>query len=81
MPYKQWNNQQKQNEPEEVSSEFDLASLPKPELTGHGWVQRGTLLVCQSCEFEHGTHIDPGYQLYGIDEKGYPLIRKIDVKH
>lgn len=82
MQYKQSNNRGQANEEiKEESSEFDLASLPKPELTGHAWVQRGTMLVCQSCQFEHGNHIDPGYQLYGMDEKGYPLIRKIDVKH
>lgn len=75
MPSKQL-NQSSENLPKEVSSS-DLGQLPKPELTGHAWRQRGTQLYCTSCLFEHGAYIEPGYQLYGIDEKGIPQIRRI----
>jgi hypothetical protein len=60
-----------------VTSSFDLSELPKPELSGHAWRQRGTELVCESCPFTHATYMHPDYQLYGIDDKGIPMIRKI----
>lgn len=59
---------------------IDLDALPKPELTGHLWRQEGTQLICQSCSFTHMTFIEPGYQLYGFDQDGSPLIREIIVK-
>lgn len=84
MRSQQLNNQNRKEEPEEVkgeTSEFDLASLPKPELSGHAWIQRGTMLTCESCPFAHASAIPSDYQLYGIDDRGYPMLRKIDVKH
>lgn len=76
MPRKQLlNMNEKENkEPEYV---VNLEDLPKPELSGHQWLQLGNQLVCQSCPFTHATFIDVGYQLYGIDERGIPMIRKI----
>ncbi len=76
-------NDAKTNQPplSEVLHEVDVNSLPQPQLTGHMWRQEGTQLICQSCSFKHATFIDPGYQLYGIDEKGHPMIRKVDVKN
>jgi hypothetical protein len=74
MPSKQ-SNQSSEPEPKEVSS-YDLGQLPKPELTGHNWRQQGTQLICTSCPFEHASYLEPGYQLYGIDKQGLPLIRK-----
>ena len=70
-----------QNEPQEAKYEFDLNSIPAATLTGHMWRQEGTQLICQSCTFTHATFIEPGYQLYGIDEDGKPLIREIIVKN
>lgn len=61
----------------EVISQLDLSDLPQPQLTGHAWRQRGTELVCESCPFTHASYIPPDYQLYGIDERGYPMIRKL----
>lgn len=57
---------------------LNLDELPKPQLTGHMWRQIGTQLVCQSCSFTHATFIEPGYQLYGIDDQGNPMIRKLE---
>jgi hypothetical protein len=68
------------NEESEVVNEINLDSIPQPQLTGHMWLQRGTLLTCESCPFSHASYIPPDYQLYGIDDNGYPLIRKIEVK-
>ena len=56
---------------------IDLNQLPQAPLTGHMWRQEGTQLICQSCPFKHATFIEPGLQLYGIDEDGKPLIRKL----
>ncbi len=61
----------------EVINTFNLDDMPQAELTGHAWIQRGTELTCQSCPFRHASYIPPDYQLYGIDERGYPLIRKL----
>lgn len=58
----------------------DLEKIPEPQLTGHMWRQEGNLLICQSCTFNHSSFIKPGYQLYGIDKAGLPMIRKIIVK-
>ena len=58
---------------------INLDELPKAELAGHQWLQMGTQLLCQSCPFTHATHIDTGYQLYGINDEGLPLIRRINV--
>jgi hypothetical protein len=57
-------------------SAFDLSEMPQPQLTGHAWRQRGTELVCESCPFTHSAYIPPGYQLYGIDDNGYPKFRR-----
>ena len=60
---------------------INLDELPQPQLTGHQWRQQGTALVCQSCPFTHGSHLEPGYQLYGIDDDGTPMLRKIIIKN
>lgn len=70
-------NNQNQEVEHEVISTFNLDDMPQPELTGHAWRQRGTELVCESCPFTHASYIPPDYQLYGIDEKGMPMIRRL----
>lgn len=55
----------------------DLNQIPKATLEGHMWRQEGTQLICQSCTFKHATFIEPGYQLYGLDDDGKPLVRQI----
>ena len=72
-------NEDKENKGD--AYEINLDELPQPQLTGHQWRQQGTALVCQSCPFTHGSHLEPGYQLYGIDDDGTPMIRKIIIKH
>ena len=69
-----------ENEEKEAEYVVNLDELPKPELSGHQWLQMGTQLICQSCPFTHATYIEVGYQLYGIDDKGIPMIRKIEVR-
>lgn len=70
-----------QNEPSNLNNGetayVDLNQIPKATLDGHMWRQEGTQLICQSCPFKHATFIEPGYQLYGIDDEGKPQIRKI----
>ncbi len=56
---------------------INLDELPRAPLKGHMWRQEGTQLICQSCPFKHATFIEPGLQLYGIDEDGNPMIRKL----
>jgi hypothetical protein len=69
---------QPQNEPER-SNEIDLDDIPAPQLSGHVWRQQGAMLVCSSCPFSHSAYIPADRQLYGINEKGEPLLRKISV--
>lgn len=72
-------NNQNQEPEHEVISTLNLDDLPQPELVGHAWRQRGTELICESCPFTHASYIPPDLQLYGIDAKGYPMIRKIQL--
>lgn len=68
-----------QNEPNNLNSGdkayVDLSQIPQATLQGHMWRQEGTQLKCMSCSFQHATFIEPGYQLYGIDDEGKPMIR------
>lgn len=70
-------NGQSEELKENVRSTFNLDDMPKPELAGHAWRQRGTELICESCPFTHASYIPPDYQLFGIDDKGMPMIRRL----
>jgi hypothetical protein len=39
----------------------------------HRWRQRGSYVVCQSCDYEHGFYIERGKLLQGVDENGHPI--------
>lgn len=71
-------NQSNQQEESKEEAYVDLQELPQPRLNGHAWRQRGTELICESCPFTHADYIPPEYQLYGIDDKGIPMIKKIE---
>lgn len=60
-----------------IADGLDISNLPPATLQGHMWRQEGTQLICQSCSFTHATYIQPGYQLYGIDDEGKPMIRAL----
>ena len=62
---------------EPQTQEFDLDAIPKPELSGHVWVQMGFQLICQSCTREHAVYLRPGYQYQGNDERGRPILKKL----
>lgn len=68
---------QPQKSEEKKESEFNLDELPQVQLTGHQWVQRGAQIICNSCPFDHASYIPPGYQLYGTDKGGLPIIKKL----
>lgn len=72
-------NDRNQEPEHEIISSFNLDDMPQPELAGHAWRQRGTELICESCPFTHASYIPPPYQLYGINDKGFPMIRKLKV--
>lgn len=70
--------------PNAQQGQSNVADQPKPELTGHAWVQRGMQLICQSCTFNHSTVIldDKGmpavdWQLIGLKDDGTPVFRQI----
>lgn len=62
-----------------IISSFDPGTIPDAQLAGHNWRQRGTELICESCPFTHATYIPPDKQLYGIDDRGLPMIRNVVV--
>lgn len=43
----------------------------------HDWVQRGSWLVCRSCDFEHATHVKVG-KIYVGQENGLPKFVDIE---
>lgn len=65
--------------PNEEQNEIRLDDIPQPQLAGHVWRQQGTVLYCESCPFNHAAYIPSDHQLYGVNEKGEPLLRKIEV--
>lgn len=83
MPSSQSSNDQNSLVPKDdkyeppVISQFDPSTMPDAQLAGHNWRQRGTELICESCPFTHATYIPPDKQLYGIDERGLPMIRTV----
>jgi hypothetical protein len=53
--------------------EFDTTAIQPPQLAGHAWRQRGVMVYCSSCPFEHGFVLDdPSLTLVGLDGDGYP---------
>jgi hypothetical protein len=65
------------NEEQAYEHLIDLDQLPKPQLNGHMWQQSGNILTCMSCPFTHTTFLSADYQLYGFNEDGSPIIRKV----
>jgi len=63
----------------EISNEEinDMWAKARASMQGHSWMQRGTEVVCDSCPFTHSFYLAPGNILKGIDEKGMPIIDKI----
>lgn len=54
------------------------ATLPaKVGLSGHNWTQRGPMLICQSCPFEHSQHIPPHLIYKGLDREGLPILEPV----
>lgn len=54
------------------------ATLPeKTGLAGHNWVQRGPVLTCLSCPYEHSQFIDPRMIYKGLDEDGLPILEPV----
>lgn len=47
---------------------------------GHIWQQRGSRVTCTSCPFEHAFNVPTDMILQGTDEKGMPILKKLD-KH
>lgn len=41
----------------------------------HKWIQKGTFIICESCEFRHSFYIPPDKIMVGIDKKGMPIIK------
>ena len=65
--------------------EQEIKPVPANAL-GHSWRQHGPFLVCHSCPFEHTfTPVDHNgnplllhHTYHGMDEKGRPILKKIN---
>ena len=42
----------------------------------HNWKQRGNVIVCDTCDYEHGFYIPPSQRLIEIKD-GQPIFRKL----
>ena len=52
--------------------EFSEDAREQPKLDGHQWRQRGVVVYCASCPFEHSFLVGPEVSLVGLDEHGFP---------
>ena len=64
-------NQERISETLDISKP-DFVFTPKEV---HNWRQQGALLICKSCEIEHGVHIGMGKIMVGINPEGQPIFR------
>lgn len=61
----------------------------KANALGHSWRAHGPFLVCHSCPFEHsftpvghdGESLLLSHTYHGMDEKGEPILKPIEVKN
>lgn len=68
--------------PERIShgiSEDDIDTLLESNLKGHvcQWTQRGSYIVCDNGNFEHGKNIGTMKQLVGTSADGQPILKDI----
>ncbi len=57
--------------------EFEDTQRNQPVMAGHAWKQRGIVVYCTSCPFEHSFFLDdPNLTLTGLDANGYPTFVK-----
>lgn len=47
--------------------------------TSHQWRQYGNFIKCESCPFQHATHIGNNLLLCGVDASGKPLFKRIEI--
>ena len=67
-----------ESEVDKTLAEVDVTKLKSQvKLSGHGWKQRGTQIICTTCPLQHGFYIKPGLMLTGIDENGEPKFEKV----
>lgn len=61
-------------EPEE---EMTIHQLGKPTVSNrHQWNQRGTVIMCSSCDSTHAFYVNVDEIMVGIDENGMPRIAR-----
>ena len=52
----------------------DFVFIPKGM---HVWKQRGPYLECRDCDIHHAVFIGINKQMVGLNEAGYPILKKI----
>lgn len=73
------NNQEIKPESVELSSQEieEMWAKARASMQGHHWIQRGTVVSCETCPFHHSFYLQPGYILKGIDDDGKPILDRI----
>lgn len=58
-------------------TEQDIAQI-MGQKTKHGpWTQKGNVIICHGCPFEHGHGIPIDKILTGTSEEGLPMLKKL----
>jgi hypothetical protein len=74
--YEEWGVEPPTHEPHGTPEE--IASAMAAQKVRHEWRQRGAVLFCIACPFEHATEprfVD--YLLQGTDSTGLPILKRV----
>jgi hypothetical protein len=64
---KQENNQNKEQSVDAYHDEGEII-IPKIELRGHNWKQKGYTIICESCPLRHAHYIGSDFKLIKIED-------------
>jgi hypothetical protein len=57
---------------------YPVKDFEAKHVTSHIWRQSGSYLICQTCEPVHASHIGTDFLLQGTDNKGEPILKRIE---
>lgn len=60
---------------EEAVEHHSLKDLKPTVGKLHDWKQRGTHIICESCDSTHAFTVPPGTQMVGVDDKCMPIFK------
>lgn len=60
---------------QEQLEEIREKAIEEAKKKKHNWKQKGTFIVCSTCDFRHGFYIPPNKMMVGINKEGMPIIK------